>query len=73
MANVNSITIHTLDAIVDHVFDVTIDHTRQDSAVILHMDDSRIVISGEVLAAIDQARAEAAADRQADVEKDSRA
>jgi len=69
MTNTPGITIHTLDAIVEHVFDVTIDPGRNDGAIVIHMSDSRIVLSGEVLAAIDQARREAQADTELDANR----
>lgn len=70
MADANSsITVNSLDITIDKAFDVTMAHGRP-GGVVIHLNTSRIILSAEVLADIDQARAEAATDRAADMTKD---
>lgn len=67
MANAkHTIHVDQLDMVVRSVYDVTMWTSNPNGGVVLHLDDARIVLSAEVLADIDQARAEAAADARSD-------
>ena len=69
MADANSsMTLNNIEVTVDKVYDVTMSHSRP-GGVILHADNAWILLSAEVLADIDQARAEAAADARIDAEQ----
>lgn len=65
MTNPNSISLLNLDMSIASVFDVTV----QGGAVVLHDHNARIVLGVEVVAAIDQARAEAQADTELDANR----